>query len=259
MQVPQRIQVLQKISMQYKKSAKKAIRLLSHQAKRFFSKEHRQEEKLLAVGHSLAIILNSHYSMMTTIQLPERRRKFTSNYYQSQHETNKAFAENNWLVEEVSTIRKINPSIITELACGNGDFAKIISSYCNKVYAIDWAQSPRLHPLPKNVKFKQLNIVEDAIPSADLCCSADFLEHLPEIELDQTINKIIHSAQYGYHKIACYDDGHSHLSILPPWKWLEIFRRQGGKDYNISKLEFRRSDLSQIVIVISNINAQHIS
>jgi hypothetical protein len=110
-----------------------------------------------------------------------------------------------------------------------------------------------LDPLPSNVEFRQNDIVNNALPASDLCCSADFLEHLPLSSLGTTIRKIADSASLGYHKIACYDDGHSHLSILPPWEWLNLFVEQGYVNYRITKLEFRRNDPKQIVAVISTI------
>ena len=211
-----------------------------------------QEQSEFIPEKMLASIINDYVCKPGSEVPNEYESSFSSEYYQEQHESNPAFASNNWLIDELTEIRAFSPRVIAELACGNGAFAKQISRVCDKVYAIDWARSPLLDPLPPNVEYKCIDIVKDSLPSADLCCSADFLEHLPTTELDATIKKIILAAPIGYHKIACYDDGHSHLSILPPWEWLDIFRRNGGSGYHISKIQFRRFSHRQIVVVVSN-------
>ena len=177
---------------------------------------------------------------------------FNSDYYQSLHDTNKYFQQNNWLLDDLSLVLKNYPETITELATGNGKFAREASSYCDKVFALDWAESTELASLPNNVIFQKKNIVVDEIPPSEVVCSADFLEHLPQDSLPKVLRKICESAPNGYHKIACYDDGHSHLSILPPWAWLNLFHKNGGKDYKIVSTVFRRGNPTQIVITISN-------
>lgn len=178
---------------------------------------------------------------------------FDANYYQKLHEENQHFINNNWLVNDIDLVLKVKPTVITELACGNGEFSRRVSANCDTVYALDWARSPKLDNLPLNVIYIQKNIVSEDIPKSDLVCSADFLEHLPEETLKNTIEKIVRSATYGYHKIACYDDGHSHLSILPPWLWLYYFQLI-DKKYVISDIDFRNSNIDHSVIVISNFN-----
>jgi SAM-dependent methyltransferase len=177
---------------------------------------------------------------------------FSCQYYQNLHETDCNFIKNNWLVDDFDTILGTNPNVILELGCGNGKFARKASQYCEKVIAVDWAKSPSLEGLPCNVEFLQRDISADSLPQADLTCSADFLEHLPFNILHQTISKIVKSSPCGYHKIACYDDGHSHLSIMPVWKWLNLFL-EFGHDYKLLDVEFRRGCLEKQVITIGNI------
>lgn len=176
---------------------------------------------------------------------------FDAGYYQNLHENNTAFQKNNWLLDELEEIKKPRPRVVSELACGNALFSKEIARFCSKVYAIDWAEAPSVNNLPNNVIFLKRDIVCDDLPKADLACSGDFLEHLPTNTLQATIEKIIASSPLGYHKVACYDDGHSHLSILPPWQWLQFFQNV-DKEYKIKKVEFRRDDFRQTVVVISN-------
>lgn len=210
-------------------------------------------QKRLSREEAIASLINSYFKDYQDTISDKYSESFSPEYYQQQHETNRGFSVNNWLVNDIPEILSRSPKIITELACGNGMFSKQIAPYCTKVYAVDWAKSPILEPLPSNVEYRCVNIVEDPLPNSDLCCSSDFLEHLPNSSLENTIKKIVGAAKSGYHKIACYDDGHSHLSILPPWEWLQLFVNYGGYDYRVKKVEFRRGDPTQAVVVISNI------
>lgn len=182
---------------------------------------------------------------------PDYTIAFDAAYYQGLHERSSAFQQNNWLLDELEEIIERSPAIITELACGNGLFSRKVAAYCSKVNAIDWAEAPDIKQLPENVVFLKKNIVTDELPDADLVCSGDFLEHLPTEVLEKTVCKIVDCAPLGYHKIACYDDEHSHLSILPPWQWLQYFQMADPR-YRIRKVQFRRNGLAQIVVVICN-------
>lgn len=191
------------------------------------------------------------YSLNAVVKPTSYEAVFDASYYQNLHENNSAFQKNNWLLDELEEIKKARPTILCELACGNALFSKKIAAFCSKVYAIDWAEAPSIKNLPNNVIFLKRNIVCDDLPKSDLVCSGDFLEHLPNNALKDTIKKITNSSTLGYHKIACYDDGHSHLSILPPWQWLQLFQNSDPA-YKIKKVEFRRDDFRQIVVIISN-------
>ena len=180
-----------------------------------------------------------------------RSDAFSPSYYQKLHGENEFFAENNWLMEDLDVIASQEASTIAELACGNGQFSRAISTKCNQVFAIDWAVSDRVDALPENVKFLQRDISVDPIPQSDLVCSGDFLEHLPPDTLRTVISKAIESAPRGYHKIACYDDGHSHLSVFPPWRWLAAFQ-EIDSTYRIRELKFRHHRLDRLVVVVSN-------
>jgi len=176
---------------------------------------------------------------------------FNSKYYQYLHDNNPLFNQNNWLLDELEEIIEKKPTIISELGCGNGLFSAKVAGRCSSVYAIDWAESSGAKGFPENVTFLKKDIVSDDIPPADLVCSGDFLEHLPTSELERTILKVVNCAPFGYHKIACYDDGHSHLSVLPPWRWLLYFQEADPR-YKIKKIKLRRNNVDQIIVVISN-------
>jgi SAM-dependent methyltransferase len=149
-------------------------------------------------------------------------------YYQVLHEQSRGYQRNNWLADDAELLAADARSII-ELGCGNGRFLVQALGHFETVCGCDWALSPLLlrtltrHP---SLRFLKLNLIEDALPGGfDLACSGDLLEHLPTTCLDAVLPKLDGCAAMAYHKIACFDDGHAHLSILPPEEWLERFRR----------------------------------
>jgi predicted SAM-dependent methyltransferase len=82
--------------------------------------------------------------------------------------------------------------------------------------------------------------------------SADFLEHLPPATLPDVLSRLHAAADASYHKIACYDDGHSHLSVFTPREWLDRFQQAcPGAGYRIVKTTVRKR--GQEVVVISNL------
>jgi SAM-dependent methyltransferase len=172
-------------------------------------------------------------------------------YYQSLHEHSRGYQRNNWLADDAGLLAADAASII-ELGCGNGRFLEQALGHFDKVCGCDWALSPVLmqtltrHP---ELRFLKLNLIEDALPGGfDLACSGDFLEHLPPERLDAVLAKIDGCAARAYHKIACFDDGHAHLSILPPEDWLARFRAIDPA-YQLRTDASRRAD--QPVAVIS--------
>lgn len=168
--------------------------------------------------------------------LPHRKRNTLKHsgapldaaYYQRLHETSRGYQRNNWLADDPELLNADAKTII-ELGCGNGRFLAQALGHFETVCGCDWALSPVLmrtlthHP---NLRFLKLDLIHDALPLGfDLACSGDFLEHLPPHCLDTVLATIDGCAASAYHKIACFDDGHAHLSILPPADWLERFRR----------------------------------
>jgi hypothetical protein len=179
-------------------------------------------------------------------------RNITKDAYQALHDKDPGYQANNWLVDHVETIAAARPRVIAEVGCGNGRFVKAIAPRVERVLALDWARSPLLDPLPANAEFRATNVLTDEIPPADLCCSADVLEHFEPVALPSLIQKLNAAAPLNYHVIACYDDGHSHLSVLHPGQWLALFRIVSPA-YRIAAVIPRRGRPDQVVCVISNI------
>jgi len=106
--------------------------------------------------------------------------------------------------------------------------------------------------LPDNVSVLRADVVTGAVPAGDVICSADVLEHFAPRDIDAVVSKLVGAGPFQHHVIACYDDGHTHLSILPPAAWLAIFRKYCATAY-LAAVDYRRRDPTQIVCVVSNL------
>lgn len=175
----------------------------------------------------------------------------TASFYDHQHE-DAQYRQNNWLLDQVDVLKSMEPRVVVEVGCGNGRFLRAMAPYASKVIGIDWAQSPELVDLPDNVAFVRSDVVRSAIPSGDIICSADVLEHFAPRDVDVVISRFTGAGPYQHHVIACYDDGHTHLSILPPVAWLALFRKYCPTAY-LADVHYRRDDPAQIVCLVSNL------
>jgi SAM-dependent methyltransferase len=174
-----------------------------------------------------------------------------SSFYDRQHEDDQ-YRQNNWLLDELAILKTIEPRTVVEIGCGNGRFLRAVAPYAASVVGLDWAQSPELRDLPANVRVLRLDVVTAPIPNGDLICSADVLEHFAPRDVEPVVAKLAAAGPYQHHVIACYDDGHTHLSILPPVGWLAIFRKHCSTAY-LADIHYRRNDPAQIVCTISNL------
>ena len=173
-----------------------------------------------------------------------------STYYQQIHQTSHAYKINNWLVSEMDAILSLAPKSVLEVGCGNGRFLAAIRDQVDRVVGVDWARSPILDELGLSLHFELRDITRDELPKADLVCSADVLEHIHPKLLPSTLQRLHNAGGEQYHVIACYDDGHSHLSIMEPAAWLHAFRRVSRK-YRIIDIRPRRDDPAQTICVIA--------
>ena len=174
-------------------------------------------------------------------------------YYQQVHEENAAYQQNNWLVDEIEGLADFGAASILELACGNGRFLELAAARFERVYACDWAQPPRLAGVlaaHANVSFFRTDLYRELPPCrADLVVSADFLEHIAPESLTDVLRRIDALAARAFHKIACYDDGHSHLSVLPPAAWRDLFQAIDPA-YQLERVDDRYGDAARQVAVI---------
>ena len=175
-------------------------------------------------------------------------------YYQRLHEEEACYQTNNWMLEELDQIRAFGGQSLLEIACGNGRFIECAAPFFQRVTGCDWAVSPRIQEVISrnpNVSFQRVDMYRDLpIGEPDLVVSADFLEHLAPETLPEILRRIDSLSSKAFHKIACYDDGHSHLSIMPPWKWLVLFR---GVDptYRLERVELRLGDPAREIAVFT--------
>jgi len=175
----------------------------------------------------------------------------TASFYDQQHE-DADYRRNNWLLDQVETVKRIAPRTIVEIGCGNGRFLRAVAPYAAQVIGVDWAHSPELVDLPDNVSVLRADVVTGAVPAGDVICSADVLEHFAPRDIDAVVSKLVGAGPFQHHVIACYDDGHTHLSILPPAAWLAIFRKYCPTAY-LAAVDYRRRDPTQIVCSVSNL------
>lgn len=183
---------------------------------------------------------------------PRTETELNATFYQHLHDENSLYQRNSWLVDSVLKIAETKAATILELGAGNGKFTRSIAGHVPSVIAVDWAKSPLMENLPANCRFLQADITGDTLPKADLACSADVLEHLAFDTLEPTIRKWLGLAPLQHHVIACYDDGHSHLTIMPPGFWLHLFKRC-DPSFRLEAIEVRRNDPRQVVCTISNL------
>jgi SAM-dependent methyltransferase len=178
--------------------------------------------------------------------------KLDAAYYQELHDTNVYYGINNWLLEHLDCIIAARSKSVLEIGCGNGAAARAMSKHVERVFALDWARSPKLGLLPENCDFIQADVRSVELPSVDLVASADVLEHFTPIDVGEVLKKLHSTAAKNFHVISCYDDKHSHLTIAAPRYWLAAFRTL-SPDYRLVKLAFRRGRPEEMVCCITNI------
>lgn len=175
-------------------------------------------------------------------------------YYQRLHEEEACYQANNWLLEELDQIRAFGGESLLEIACGNGRFIESAAPFFERVTGCDWAVSPRIQGVVSrnpNVSFQQVDMYRDLpVGRPDVVVSADFLEHLAPETLPDVVRRIDSLSAKAFHKIACYDDGHSHLSIMSPGKWLALFRGIDPR-YRLERVELRLGDSAREIAVFS--------
>lgn len=215
----------------------------------------RESEEELEIARRALLLSHSRMSGFDLVLVPGDPHRpdagLTSAFYDRQHE-DADYRRNNWLLDQVAIVKNIAPRTIVEIGCGNGRFLRAVAPYATQVIGVDWAHSPELVDLPDNVSVLRQNVATDAIPAGDLICSADVLEHFAPRDIDPVVSKLVGAGRFQHHVIACYDDGHTHLSILPPAAWLAIFRKY-CPTARLAAVDYRRCDPTQIMCIVSNL------
>jgi cyclopropane fatty-acyl-phospholipid synthase-like methyltransferase len=158
---------------------------------------------------------------------------------------------------ELPALRAIGGRSLVELGCGNGRFLAKAAKHWPEVTGVDWARSPVLDVLLRQqprIRFVQQDITQLTLPRrCDLLVSADVLEHVAPAALPSLIARLHALGHTSFHKIACYDDGHSHLSIFGAQAWLALFEAAvPGAGYRLLKSRDPRAVRDKPVIVVSN-------
>lgn len=181
----------------------------------------------------------------------ERRPYMTADYYADLHESSEGYQGNNWLVPEIEDVLSCRPTSLLEIGFGNGRFLRTAAERVERVIGVDWVASPIAKDMPENVELVIADATKQGLPSVDLACSADVLEHFAPENIDGVLARLHAAGPFNFHVIACYDDKHSHLSIFAPEEWLERFRRLSPA-YRLRKTIDRQEDGTKQVAVISN-------
>lgn len=207
---------------------------------------------LISERRAAAAIASEKFSWSDLVVNPDnfdqRRKGMSAAYYESMHLKSEDYKKHNWLLASKDRIDLAGTKRLVELGAGNCGFSTYAATAVEKVFALDWALSPP-GPLPSNVEMVTCDITAAPIPDADVCCSADFFEHIAPSDLHKLVRKISNAARGHFHVIACYDDAHSHLTIMPPGAWLGLFKRV-SPDFELSSLHCRRDDPRQVVCTI---------
>ncbi|WP_168801163.1 class I SAM-dependent methyltransferase [Rhizobium rhizophilum] len=170
-------------------------------------------------------IVKSVRKLLGLYKRPSTEQVMQAEYYQKLHEENRAYQENNWLVPEMARLLTCSPKSVVEIGCGNARFLKAVAQHVETATGLDWAVSPMIGALPDNAKVQRADVTKDEIPSADLICSGDVLEHFEPSVVESVVAKLHSRARHNFHVIACYDDGHSHLTVMEPAQWLSLFQK----------------------------------
>ena len=177
------------------------------------------------------------------------REDISFSYYERLHKNSRAYATNNWLLDQHKLISFIEDKIVFELGCGNGAFSRIAAKRAKMVFAADWALSNQFPARLENLAFLLCDATKISFPKSDISCSGDVLEHFEEKIVIGVVSKLVESAEFGYHVIACYDDGHSHLCVKPPEWWEQLFKSYDSS-YKLHEVTDRKG---QISVTITNI------
>jgi SAM-dependent methyltransferase len=184
---------------------------------------------------------------------PGTLNKRGRDYYRGLHGSDPAYIENNWLLRYKNVLIDLKPQSILEVGCGNAKFLEYALDKVPKLYGIDWAISSKLITQFPEITFLNEDIRIAALPKVDLVCSADVMEHIHPDDIEHVLKKLHSKSDKSFHVIACYNDGHSHLTIMPPDAWLELFN-QIGEGYTIRDIR-KKQDLDgrEIVVITRNI------
>jgi SAM-dependent methyltransferase len=188
-------------------------------------------------------------------------RQADRGHYERLHRTSVKYQQNNWLIDELPRLAAAGGESIIEVGCGNGLFLERARDHWEDVLGVDWVRSVSLERVLTDnpgIRFVQQDIAElDVSRRFDLLVSGDVLEHLRPSVLTAVISRLHACARRCYHKIACYDDGHSHLSVFGSRHWLRLFEASvSGGGYHIVSSTYREGRRNKPVVVISNMESE---
>ncbi len=169
------------------------------------------------------------------------------NTYRSLHD-GRGYSENNWAFDLVNEQEILDGESFFEFGAGNGVFLELLRKKGKTVGGVDLI-NPRSLPEVITGDFK-LAFESELWRNADVCYSADFLEHLELTELESLFTTWAIEGKHHLHLIACYDDQISHKTVMPPHLWALLLSRH-FKHVNIRAAYYRRYPRKKEAVVLA--------
>ena len=167
--------------------------------------------------------------------------------YRSLHD-GLGYSENNWAFDLVDEPEIVDGKSFFEFGAGNGAFLELLRKKGKTVGGVDLI-NPRSLPEVITGDFK-LAFESDLWRNADVCYSADFLEHLELTELESLFTAWAVQGKRHLHLIACYDDQISHKTVMPPHLWALLLSRY-FKHVDIRAVYYRRYPCKKEAVVLA--------
>ena len=156
--------------------------------------------------------------------------------YRSLHD-GRGYSKNNWAFDLADEPEIVDGKSFFEFGAGNGAFLELLRRKGKSVGGVDLV-NPRSLSEVITGDFK-LAFESDLWREAEVCYSADFLEHLNLMELERLFTAWAIPGKRHVHLIACYDDHISHKTVMPPHLWALLLSRY-FKQVEIRSAYYRR-------------------
>lgn len=103
-----------------------------------------------------------------------------------------------------------------------------------------------------NTRFRRLDLQQEPLPKADLCCSFDVLQRFSPEALDPLLDRLLAADMQHIHVIPCYDPSHSGRAVLDMGAWLALFQRRRPEAW-IFDINTRFNDSTRLACCITTL------
>jgi hypothetical protein len=161
------------------------------------------------------------------------------------------FARNNGLRDVVPLLARTNARTILAIGCQDPVFFERAAP-CFETLIAFATDVPTPLPDLGNIRRIPGDLVKDALPDADLCCSFDVLQDLPDDDLDTVIDRLTAGGAQQFHVISCYDRAYAGKQVLDPGAWLALFQSHRPEAW-IYQIQARFNDSLRVVCNITTL------